>query len=36
MMQKNLVTLKKTLLVNSFYSQEEYYTFDAKLDPDKN
>jgi hypothetical protein len=30
------VTLKKFLLVNSFYSLEEYYMFDAKFDSDKN
>jgi hypothetical protein len=34
--RKFKVTLKKFLLVNSFYSLEEYYTFDAKFDPDKN
>jgi hypothetical protein len=29
------VTLKKFLLIHSFYSLEEYFTFDAKFDPDK-
>jgi hypothetical protein len=29
-------TLKKFLLINSFYSLEKYFTFDAKFDPDKN
>jgi hypothetical protein len=30
------VTLKKFLLVNSFYSLEEYFAYDAKSDLDKN
>jgi hypothetical protein len=30
------VTLKKFLLVNSFYSLEEYFAYDAKFDPNKN
>jgi hypothetical protein len=30
------VTLKKFLLVNSFYSLEEYFEYDAKSDLDKN
>jgi hypothetical protein len=37
MMQKKFkATLKKFLLINSFYSLEKYFTFDAKFDPDKN
>ena len=34
--KKFKATLKKFLLINSFYSLEEYFTFDAKFDPDKN
>jgi hypothetical protein len=34
--KKFKATLKKFLLINSFYSPEEYFTFDAKFDPDKN
>jgi hypothetical protein len=34
--KKFKVTLKKFLLVNSFFSLQEYYMFDAKFDPDKN
>ena len=30
------VTFKKFLLINSFHSLEEYFTFDAKFDPHKN
>jgi hypothetical protein len=30
------VTLKKFLLLNSFYSLEEYFAYDTKSDPDKN
>jgi hypothetical protein len=34
--KKFKATFKKSLLINSFYSLEEYFTFDAKFDPDKN
>jgi hypothetical protein len=34
--KKILSYIKKFLLINSFYSVEEYFTFDAKFDPDKN
>jgi hypothetical protein len=34
--KKLKVTLKKFPLIHSFYSLEEYFTFDAKFDPDKN
>jgi hypothetical protein len=34
--KKFKATLKKFLLINSFYSLEEYFTIDAKFDPDKN
>jgi hypothetical protein len=33
--KKFKATLKKFPLINSFYSLEEYFTFDAKFDPDK-
>jgi hypothetical protein len=29
-------TFKKFLLISPFYSLEEYFTLDAKFDPDKN
>jgi hypothetical protein len=36
MQKKFKVTLNIFLFINSFYSLEEYFTFDAKFDPDKN
>jgi hypothetical protein len=34
--KKLQVTFKKLILIHSFYSLEEYFTFGAKFEPDKN